>query len=89
MVPLGDRVKKNTLLGVISDPFGEKEIEIMASFGGIVIGKAELPLVNEGDAIYHIARFEDVKDAEAKVDEFREKHFPDPNSMPDADSPIT
>ena len=89
MVPLGARVKKDTLLGVIADPFGEKEIEIKATFSGIVIGRTELPLVNEGDALYHVARFTDSKEAEAIVDEFVEEHLPELTTTPDIDSPIT
>ena len=89
MIPLGARVKKNTLLGVISDPFGEKETEIKSLFNGIVIGRTELPLVNEGDALYHVARFSDSKEAEAIVDEFVEEHLPELTTSPDIDSPIT
>ena len=37
MVPLGGRVKKNTLLGVVADPFGEREIQINSPYNGIVI----------------------------------------------------
>lgn len=88
MIPLGGRVKKGTLLGVIADPFGQKEIQIFAPFGGIVIGRTNIPLVNEGEALYHIARFEDVKDAEAKVDNFHEAHTPDLIPSPDPESPI-
>lgn len=68
MVPLGSRVKKGTLLGVVADPFGEHEEQIISTFSGIVIGRTNLPLVNEGDALYHIARFEDINEVEAKVD---------------------
>ncbi|MDH5473911.1 MAG: succinylglutamate desuccinylase/aspartoacylase family protein [Gammaproteobacteria bacterium] len=82
MVPLGGRVKKDTLLGVVADPTGEKEIKITASFSGIVIGRTNLPLVNEGDALYHIARFEDAKEAEAIVDEFHEEHSPELMTSP-------
>jgi len=88
MIPLGGRVKKNTLLGVVADPFGEKEIQIIAPFSGIVIGRTNLPLVNEGDALYHIARFEDIKEIEAKVDDFQEEHLPDLIPSPDSESPI-
>ncbi len=88
MIPLGGRVKKGTLLGVIADPFGQKEIQIIAPFSGIVIGRTNIPLVNEGEALYHIARFEDVKDAEAKVDNFHETHTPDLIPSPDPESPI-
>ena len=82
MIPLGGRVKKNTLLGVIADPFGQKEIQILSPYSGIVIGRTNIPLVNEGDALYHIARFEDVKEVEAKVDTFHETHSPDPLPSP-------
>jgi len=88
MVPLGGRVKKDTLLGIVADPFGEKEVEINSTFSGIVIGRTNLPLVNEGDALYHIARFEDIQEVEAKVDEFQEEHSPEPISAPHSESPI-
>ncbi|MCW9024189.1 MAG: succinylglutamate desuccinylase/aspartoacylase family protein [Gammaproteobacteria bacterium] len=89
MIPLGGRVKKNTLLGIVADPFGEKEVSIKAPFGGIVIGRTNLPLVNEGDALFHIARFEDIHEIEAKVDEFHEEHSPDLPPHPNSESPIT
>jgi hypothetical protein len=88
MVPLGGRVKKGTLLGVVADPFGEREAQINSQFSGIVIGRTNLPLVNEGDALYHIARFEDIHDAEARVDEFQEEHSPELIPSPNTESPI-
>jgi len=88
MVPLGGRVKKATLLGIVADPFGEKEVEISSTFSGIVIGRTNLPLVNEGDALFHIARFEDIQEIEARVDEFHEEHSPEPISAPHSESPI-
>jgi predicted deacylase len=88
MVPLGARVKKNTLLGVVADPFGETEANVRAQYGGIVIGRTNLPLVNEGDALYHIARFEDIGEIEAKVDEFQEEHTPELIPSPKPESPI-
>jgi len=88
MIPLGARVKKNTLLGVVADPFGETEASVKAQYGGIVIGKTNLPLVNEGDALYHIARFEDIEEIEAKVDEFQEEHSPELIPSPKPESPI-
>ena len=88
MIPLGARVKKDTLLGVIADPFGEKEVNVTSSYSGIVIGRTNLPLVNEGDALYHIARFEDISGVEAKVDNFQEEHLPEEIAFPDTESPI-
>lgn len=84
----GGRVKKGTLLGIFADPFGESEIEIISLFSGIVIGKTNLPLVNEGEALYHIARFGDVHEVEAKVDEFQEEYTSEPIPSPNSESPI-
>ena len=88
MVPLGSRVKKDTLLGMVADPFGETEITVTSAYNGIVIGRTNLPLVNEGDALFHIARFERVIEAAHKVDEFNEEHSPELISSPNSESPI-
>lgn len=88
LIPLGGRVKKDILLGIIADPFGEREVQITAPFSGIVIGRTNLPLVNEGDGLYHIARFEDVHGVEAIVDEFHEEHLPELQPFPHPESPI-
>lgn len=88
MVPLGGRVKKGTLLGIVSDPFGTREALLTASFSGIVIGRTNLPLVNEGDALYHIARFEDMQEVEAKVGHFQGEHSPELETSPNPESPI-
>ena len=88
MVPLGNRVKSGTLLGVVADPFGESENQILAPFSGIIIGRTNLPLVNEGDALYHVARFENIHEIEAKVDEFNEEYSPETMPSTHSESPI-
>jgi hypothetical protein len=55
--PLGARVEKGSLLGVVSDPFGENEEPVYAASDGIIIGRTTIPLVNEGEALFHVARF--------------------------------
>lgn len=60
----GDPVREGDILGAVSDPFGEKETEIAAPFDGIIVGRAVLPVVNEGDAVFHLARVQSVKRAE-------------------------
>ncbi|WP_099827202.1 succinylglutamate desuccinylase/aspartoacylase family protein [Oceaniglobus indicus] len=52
---VGEGVEDGTLLAAVTDPFGEVEVEIIATAPGIVLGRALMPVVNEGDAIYHIA----------------------------------
>lgn len=54
---IGDKVKQGDLLAIISDPFGEKSEEVRADEEGILVGISLLPLVNKGDALYHIATF--------------------------------
>ena len=51
----GSQVEEGDPLGVIADPFGETEVEVLANKTGIIIGRANLPVVNEGDAVFNIA----------------------------------
>lgn len=69
---LGARIKKDEVLGVISDTFGLGKIKVRARETGIVIGINNLPLVNSGDALFHIATFEDSKAVEERVEFFDE-----------------
>lgn len=72
-VQLGDRVTRDqTLIGVVADPFGAREQEIRAPISGIVIGRLNLPLVNEGDAICHVARFHRTDIAAERVEDYHE-----------------
>ncbi|HCG8737951.1 TPA: succinylglutamate desuccinylase/aspartoacylase family protein [Vibrio parahaemolyticus] len=57
VVNLGDKVEKGETLAYISSPLGHDEIELKAPKSGLVIGQQTLPLVNEGDAIFHLAYF--------------------------------
>ncbi|MBD0784883.1 succinylglutamate desuccinylase/aspartoacylase family protein [Vibrio sp. Y2-5] len=57
VVSLGDRVEKGQILAYINSPLGNVEVEVKANKGGIVIGQQTLPLVNEGDAVFHLAYF--------------------------------
>jgi len=52
---IGDRVEADDLIGIVSDPFGETEAEVRARQDGMVIGRSNLPVVNQGDSLAHIA----------------------------------
>ena len=60
----GELVLENDVLGSVSDPFGELEIEAKAPFSGVIVGRAVMPVVNEGDAIFHLARVASIRSAE-------------------------
>ncbi len=68
----GDRVKKGELLGVLSNPYGGDKVEVRAVKTGIIIGQTMLPLVNNGDALFHIATFEDSEAVEERLGIFDE-----------------
>lgn len=55
---LGRHVKAGDAIGIMTNPFGDSEFEILAPHDGIIIGQSILPLANEGDALFHIARFD-------------------------------
>lgn len=51
----GDVVHEGDLLAKVSGLFGEDPLEIVSPVDGIIIGHGTLPVVNQGDAILHIA----------------------------------
>lgn len=82
LVPLGAQALKGSVLGVISDPLGDSEHPVVAPESGIVIGRTNLPLVLEGDALFHMAYFEGrVEDVLEQVEAFQERL--DPQSVAD------
>jgi len=58
LVPLGAHVVKDSILGIIADPLGTSEYHVTAPEEGIVIGRTYLPLVHEGEALFHIAHYD-------------------------------
>ncbi|MCR8922940.1 succinylglutamate desuccinylase/aspartoacylase family protein [Dasania sp. GY-MA-18] len=54
---LGDYVEEKDELAVISDPYGKTLDVVKSPVEGIIIGKQNIPLVQEGEAMYHIAFF--------------------------------
>ena len=50
----GTFVKKEEIVGWISDPFGEMETELRSPANGYIVGINNQPVVNEGDALIHI-----------------------------------
>jgi predicted deacylase len=74
----GDLVREGELMASVSDPFGETDDDIVAPFDGIIVGRAVLPIVNEGDAIFHLARVKSVTKAEDMVEDLNTQLGDDP-----------
>ncbi|MEJ2694851.1 MAG: succinylglutamate desuccinylase, partial [Candidatus Thiodiazotropha sp.] len=85
---LGSRVAKGEILGAIASPFGDVNVDLLSPTAGIVIGKSKLPLVNEGDARFHIARFQAVKGAAENVEFFTENLAVEEPVEPMGEQPI-
>lgn len=75
-VALGTRVTAGQQLAVVGDPLGDEEETITAPMDGIVIGRSNLPLAHEGDALFNIAAFKSVARAENRVEVFAAAHGP-------------
>lgn len=73
---LGACVSQGDLLGYVADPYGGNEAQIVAPNTGIVIGRTNLPLVHEGDAMVHLARFHHTGNASDAVDQFQSELDP-------------
>lgn len=65
---LGEKVSKGELLCLIIDPLGDNEVKISCPYEGLIIGKTNIPLINEGDAIFHLALFEDLDNLQLPTD---------------------
>ncbi len=68
LAKLGTRISKGATLGVVSAPFSTDEEILISPFDGIVICVNNLPLVNEGEALFHIARFDEIGNVEDEIE---------------------
>jgi len=82
-VKLGASVREGQRLAVVSDPLGTVEEEVLSRCDGIVIGRSNLPLAHEGDALFNIAAFKNVERAEGLVEQFSSRHERSPGGLED------
>ncbi|WP_299195558.1 succinylglutamate desuccinylase/aspartoacylase family protein [uncultured Litoreibacter sp.] len=74
----GEVVSEGDVLAAVCDPFGDEELELVADFEGIIVGRAVMPVVNEGDAVYHIAKVASPAAAETAVEDLTAQLEADP-----------
>jgi predicted deacylase len=75
-IPLGTRVSQGALLGTITAPLSDLKSRVEAPYDSIVIGRTNLPLVHEGEALFHLARFKRVAHAQEQVIALQESMEP-------------
>lgn len=74
----GASVREGDLLAAVADPFGETERAIHAPFDGLIVGRAVMPVVNEGDALFHLGRMRSARRTEGAVEAFETQMDADP-----------
>ena len=51
---------------------GEQESPVLSHISGIIIGRSNLPLVNEGEALFHVAAVKRPDDLEEHLETYHE-----------------
>lgn len=71
-VRLGAQVARGEVVGHIASASDGTRQVIQSNHAGVIIGRMELPLVHEGDALLHLARFsEDIDEVAEHVESFQ------------------
>lgn len=50
----GEFVEQGEILGIINDPYGRRSVSVKANRSGHIVGHNNAPIVNQGDALFHI-----------------------------------
>src|SRR5690606_1368013 len=61
VVSLGSFVQEGQVIAHIDDPLGGGVTTMVSPISGLVVGKARLPLMHSGEALYNIAHVEDAR----------------------------
>ena len=73
----GALVEKDEPVGYLTDPFGDDDVAVLSPLTGIIIGRSNLPVVNQGDALVHVAQVERAGTVEQRLDDIEEAAFAD------------
>jgi hypothetical protein len=57
---IGDAVSEREAIGAVVNPYDDSAVDVRSPRRGIIIGRTTLPIVNMGDALFHIAWSEEI-----------------------------
>jgi uncharacterized protein len=57
---IGDAVSDNEVVGIVANPYDDVDVEVRSPRRGIIVGRTTLPIVNMGDALFHLAWSEEI-----------------------------
>ena len=66
---VGDKVNKDDVIATIANPVGVEEFPVKVPIPGLIIGKTNLPLVHAGTAVFHIATYEKLQEAQKHLED--------------------
>ena len=75
---IGDMVEEGEIIGQISDPIGTSRLNVEALETGVVIGQTRLPIINQGDALLHVAAMNNPRRVESAVETSEREVLADP-----------
>ena len=81
LAQLGDHVEKGDKLAIVADSFGQIQGHILSPAEGVVIGKQNIPLTQEGEAIYHIAYFKTPDSVAEQVEMLQDNLVPNDSTV--------
>ena len=70
---IGDLVEKGEVVGTLTAPLGDISHPVVSRDTGLLIGKTQLPLVYEGEALFHVARLNEPDTAEARLNTYEDR----------------
>jgi len=88
LVATGAQVEVGDILAFINDPLGEKSEQLLSPVSGIVIGKTNLPLVFEGEAVFNIAKYETANEVSDHIEAYQEELHPMTDSRESEEPPL-
>jgi predicted deacylase len=88
IVAIGSKVELGEILAYINDPMGENSEAIVSPISGIVIGRTNLPLVFEGEAIFHIANYKKAGAVSDSIEAYQDELDPLSDSVESDEPPL-
>lgn len=65
---IGGAVGVGEVIGHVANPYEDSEVEVRSPRRGIIIGRTTLPIVNMGDALFHVAWSEEIAAGKATAE---------------------
>jgi len=88
LVTVGAKVGAGDTLAFVNDPLGEINSVVSSPVDGIIIGKTNLPLVFEGEAMFNIAAYEALDLVSGHIDAHHERLSPSESDLEGDEPPL-